>query len=103
MKQLSNRLKVGAVILAVAFAVFANVKKTEAATVRIDYFWFYDEAATSFTCIDNTIPFMEDLTGCTGSSYDCVYGYRAEDFNEWGNALSGLKTEHSSPIVLKEI
>jgi hypothetical protein len=103
MKQLSNRLKTGAVILAVAFAVFTNVKTTKAGALKIDYFWFYDEAATSFTDIDNTISFMEGVTGCTGASYDCVYGYRAEDFNEYGNVLSGLKTNHGAPVILKEI
>jgi hypothetical protein len=104
MKKLFNRLKAVAFVLAVALAVFTNVKKTSAATLQVDYFWFTEYMGNYyFTGIDNTKPYMQDLTGCTGTSYVCLYGFRPEDFNEYGNPSSGFIANPSTPVVIREI
>jgi hypothetical protein len=103
MKQLSNQLKAGAVIMALALAFFTNIKQSKAAPFLIDYYWFYDDAATNFTGLDNTKPYMQDLTGCSGSSTVCLYGYQAEDFNTYGVPSSGLKSNHGAPVIIQEI
>ncbi len=103
MKKLSNFLKGSVVFLAVVFAFFTSMKQAKAVTFEIDYYWFYDEAATSYTQIDNTISYMKDLTGCTGINAICLYGYRADDFNTYGVPSSGLKTNHGAPVTIKEV
>jgi hypothetical protein len=103
MKHLSNRLKAGAVIFAIVLVFFTNYKDAKATTLFIDYYWFYDEPATDFTGIDNTKPYMENLTGCTGFMAVCLYGYQAEDFNTYGVPSSGLKSNHGVPVIIREI
>jgi hypothetical protein len=94
---------VGAVIMAIALVFFTNTQKAKAVTLLPDYYWFYDEAATDYTWIDNTVPYMVDTTGCTGGTvYPCVYGYLASDFNEFGVHESGLKPDHGSPYIIYE-
>ncbi len=100
MKHLSNRLKAGAVIMAIALVFFTNNEEAKATTLFIDYYWFYDEAATDFTGIDNTKPYMVDLTGCNGTIFVCVYGYEASDFNTYGLPSSGLKPGHGAPVTI---
>lgn len=85
------------------FAFLTNVKQAKAVTFQINYYWFYDEAATDFTGIDNTKPYMVDLTGCSGSMAICLYGYRAEDFNTYGVPSSGLKSNHGAPVTINQV
>ena len=100
MKLVSNRFKAGVLIMAIALAFFTNIKQSKATLLLIDYYWFNDEAATDYTGIDNTKPYMVDLTGCTGNIYVCVYGYDASDFNTYGVPSSGLRPGHGIPATI---
>jgi len=104
MKRKSYLLSAGILLLAL-FVIFIfsffSAKTVKPAVVLELRYWFTDEAADNFTGRDETIPSEQAITGCTGSTYDCEYGYLASDFQVTGYPSSGLKSGHLPPYVIK--